>query len=239
MGPPVSPQPNVRPSVSHPIAPTDHLRASHTRHPSGVALGALSLNLSLPPTLSCALGQTLSTLLPRLSELPLSIPLLNSPKTSLAPRNRNENLESGALQLADGTTVLVDMRGVGEGKLEDRGMSSLLLREGETDDRTGVRNLRHLTTTVASQKLSYEFPYSSFDLETDLAFILLSEGKALVPVRPLLPPFGFANTRKDGLRSLRPPVPFVRPSPASDGRETRRVPLVPGEHARGKVCRPG
>lgn len=50
----------------------------------------------------------------------------------------------------------------------------------------GVRNLQHLTTTVATQKLAYEFPYSSFDLDTDLAFIVLSEGKALIPVRPNL-----------------------------------------------------
>lgn len=35
---------------------------------------------------------------------------------------------------------------------------------------------------MAQQKLSYEFPYSSFDLETDLTFILLSEGKAIIPV---------------------------------------------------------
>lgn len=35
---------------------------------------------------------------------------------------------------------------------------------------------------MAQQKLSYEFPYSSFELETDLSFILLSEGKAILPV---------------------------------------------------------
>lgn len=70
----------------------------------------------------------------------------------------------------------------GSSKIEVRPCSSFLA-PGLTPCK-GVRNLRHLTTTIASQKLSYEFPYSSFDLETDLAFILLSEGKALVPVRP-------------------------------------------------------
>jgi len=46
-----------------------------------------------------------------------------------------------------------------------------------------VRNLRNLSTTISQQKLAYEFPFSSFDLETDLGFVVLSEGKAIVPVR--------------------------------------------------------
>ena len=47
---------------------------------------------------------------------------------------------------------------------------------------TGVRNLRHLATAITQQKLAYEFPYSSFELDTDLNFVLLSEGKAILPV---------------------------------------------------------
>lgn len=46
----------------------------------------------------------------------------------------------------------------------------------------GVRNLRHLATAITQQKVSYEFPYSSFELDTDLNFVLLSEGKAILPV---------------------------------------------------------
>lgn len=53
-----------------------------------------------------------------------------------------------------------------------------------------MKNLQYLTSTIATQKLAYEFPYSSFELDTDLSFILLSEGKAFVPVRSLsLAPF--------------------------------------------------
>jgi hypothetical protein len=48
----------------------------------------------------------------------------------------------------------------------------------------GVRNLRHLATAITQQKLAYEFPYSSFELDTDLNFVLLSEGKAILPVGP-------------------------------------------------------
>lgn len=61
--------------------------------------------------------------------------------------------------------MLVDLRAVGEGKLED----------------WGVRNLRALATAVSQQKLEYAFPFSSFELETDLNFVLLSEGRAIIP----------------------------------------------------------
>ncbi|BGP30158.1 hypothetical protein JCM10296v2_001910 [Rhodotorula toruloides] len=137
----------------------------HTRHATGMALGSLSLNLALPDSFTTTLSQTIASLIPACTTLDLSIASLNDKNTRLAPRSRDESLESGRLQLASGTAVVVDMRGIGEGKLED----------------TGVRNLRHVATTVAQQKLSYEFPFSSFELETDLNFILLSEGKAIVP----------------------------------------------------------
>ncbi|BGP38039.1 hypothetical protein JCM10450v2_001972 [Rhodotorula kratochvilovae] len=137
----------------------------HTRHATGMALGSLSVNLALPDSFSTSLATAISSLVPTSASLDLSIGSLNDSKTRFAPRSRDENLDSGRLQLANGTAVVVDLRGIGEGKLED----------------TGVRNLRHLATTVAQQKLSYEFPYSSFDLETDLNFILLSEGKAIIP----------------------------------------------------------
>jgi hypothetical protein len=140
---------------------------SHTRHPSGALLGSLSLNLSLPSHASAsALLPILSSLVPHLASLPLSIPLLNNLNTRMAPKEKNEDLQSGVLQLSRGTVVLVDMRGVGEGVLGDG----------------GVRNLRTLAKTIASQKVDYEFPYSVFEMESDLGFVVLSEGKALVPV---------------------------------------------------------
>ncbi|GAA6026949.1 hypothetical protein JCM8097_005989 [Rhodosporidiobolus ruineniae] len=137
----------------------------HTRHATGMALGSLALNLALPASFTSSLSSLLPTLVPSFAKLDLSITSLNDKQTRLAPRSRDESLESGKLQLPSGTAVLVDLTQIGEGKLED----------------TGVRNLRHLATTVAQQKLAYEFPYSSFELETDLNFILLSEGRAIVP----------------------------------------------------------
>ncbi|GAA5863858.1 hypothetical protein JCM1840_005793 [Sporobolomyces johnsonii] len=167
----------------------------HTRHATGLALGALSLNLALPPSFSTDLSTKLASLVPALAILDPTIASLNDPKTRMAPRSRDESLESGQLQLAGGTAVLVDMRGIAEGKLED----------------TGVRNLRHLATTVAQQKLAYEFPFSSFDLDTDLGFVLLSEGKAIVPADCLVyvkPDAGFkpsttAAPQSDKLEAFR------------------------------------
>ncbi|KAK4053744.1 hypothetical protein OIV83_001400 [Microbotryomycetes sp. JL201] len=137
----------------------------HTRHATGLPLGAMSLNLALPAGFQDATVEILSSIVPRLSKMNLSIPVLNDIKTRMAPRSTDAGLDSGALQLPNGTRVIVDMRGITEGKLDDR----------------GVRNLRHLATTMAQQKLSYEFPFSCFELETDLPFVLLSEGKAIIP----------------------------------------------------------
>ncbi|KAM0754043.1 hypothetical protein T439DRAFT_378137 [Meredithblackwellia eburnea MCA 4105] len=137
----------------------------HTRNASGATLGSLSLNLALPAGLTSTLSTVLPTLVPKSTSLQLSIPFLNNVKTRIAPRSRDEFLESGALQLSPGTSVLVDARGIGEGKLED----------------AGVRNLQYIASAVASQKVAYQFPYSAFELDADLGFIVLSEGKALIP----------------------------------------------------------
>ncbi|KAK4705715.1 hypothetical protein P7C70_g487, partial [Phenoliferia sp. Uapishka_3] len=101
----------------------------HTRHTSGLTLGSLSLNLALPISFiaPAPLYQILSNLLSKTSLLELSLPFLNHSSTKISPRSRNENLESGALQLSSGTTVVVDTRGIGEGKLGDAGQTSSAL----------------------------------------------------------------------------------------------------------------
>lgn len=66
--------------------------------------------------------------------LELSIPFLNNAGTRIAPRSRNENLESGALQLSPGTVAVVDTRGIGEGKLEDAGSAAVLSLWGSLAD---------------------------------------------------------------------------------------------------------
>ncbi|GAA5941819.1 uncharacterized protein JCM15063_000785 [Sporobolomyces koalae] len=143
----------------------------HTRHATGLALGSLSVNLSFPIGAASAstgpdpLTRVLSTLVPALASISPTITSLNDPSTRFSPRSRDETLDAGQLQLPRGTNVVLDLQQLGEGKLND----------------TGVRNLRSLSTTIAQQKLAYEFPFSSFELETDLGFVVVSEGKAIVP----------------------------------------------------------
>lgn len=114
-----------------PVIPlkTNEILRSHTRHPSGSVLGQLTLGLSLPlPSASSipissffSLPSILETLAPNYTTLPLSISFLNSLENRLAPRNKDENLESGRLQLAAGTVVGVDLIQLGEGTLGDHG----------------------------------------------------------------------------------------------------------------------
>lgn len=79
-----------------------------------------------------------------------------------------ESLQSGLLQLAPSTMVLINEDTLEGGSLQDR----------------GVKNLQALAETVKTQKLRYEFPYVSedFGMETDLGFIVVGQGKTLLPV---------------------------------------------------------
>ena len=106
------------------------------------------------PTLSAVLAE----LLPLTHTLPLSLLLLN--KEPFAPESKDEDLHSGVLQLPQGTVLLVTEGGIQEGKLVDR----------------GVLNVRALQEVMATQTLSYAFPFSAFSFPTDISCIVLSEG---------------------------------------------------------------
>lgn len=105
-----------------------------------------------------------------------------------------------------------------------------------------MRNLRHLATTIAQQKLTYEFPYSSFELETDLSFILLSEGKAIVPVsllclrvaRVLL----LTCLPSGRVCRLCQALTIGRCSSCTKRSQAQRVPSVPRDVQARRVCDP-
>jgi hypothetical protein len=111
--------------------------------------------------------------------LPLVVPVLLSiqllsdhpfyPRSShVTPSAGGESLQSGLLQLAPSTVVLINEDTLEGGSLQDR----------------GVKNLHALAETVRTQKLRYEFPYVSedFGMETDLGFVVVGQGKTLLPV---------------------------------------------------------
>jgi hypothetical protein len=119
------------------------------------------------PSILPALSHVLSLLLPLHVTLPLSLDLLNS--VPFAPESVNEDLHSGYLQLAQGTTMLMTEGGIQEGKLVER----------------GVLNVRTIQQVMSSQTLAYKFPFSEFSFPTDIGFVVLAQGtkSALFQVR--------------------------------------------------------
>ncbi|KAH0584139.1 hypothetical protein H2248_009701 [Termitomyces sp. 'cryptogamus'] len=111
--------------------------------------------LSTIPTLVHALSQLVALL----TTLPLSLETINN--TAFAPESKDEDLHSGWLQLPKGSVCLVTEGGVTEGKVVERGMA----------------NLRALQETMSNQRLEYVFPFSRFAFDTDVAFVVLAEGK--------------------------------------------------------------
>ncbi len=101
--------------------------------------------------------------------LPLSLDLLNS--VPFAPESINEDLHSGYLQLAHGTTMLMTEGGIQEGKLVER----------------GVLNVRAIQQVIDTQTLAYKFPFSEFSFPTDISFVVLAQGtkSALFQVREI------------------------------------------------------
>ncbi|KAJ7070358.1 putative alanine racemase-domain-containing protein [Mycena belliarum] len=106
-----------------------------------------------------SLSTVLSHLLPTVVTLPLSLDVLNS--SSFYPESKNEDLHSGRLQLPRGSVCVVTEGGVTEGGVFDR----------------GIMNLRAMQEMMSTQTLEYAFPFSRFTFQTDVVFLILSQGK--------------------------------------------------------------
>lgn len=141
------------------------LASIHTRK-APFALGHLSLRLLLPPTaeVSC-FEPLLSSMLPAMVPIDLSLTTLNDEKVRFSPRSDSSSslgLHAGRLQLAKGTTVLVK-ENMAEGRLSSH----------------GLENLKSLSNVIKHSTLHYDFPYSPqpYALPVDLGFVMLSGGK--------------------------------------------------------------
>jgi hypothetical protein len=133
-------------------------------------LGTLSLNLlRKDSTITSNLTQILASIAPRLVCQPLSLPLLHS--ASFSPKSTDASLESGLLQLATGTVLLVGEDEMGQG--------------GQLQEKA-VKNLRALVECTKDQTVRYEYPYmDGLKMDCNIRVIVLSEGKSLVFVRIL------------------------------------------------------
>jgi len=161
----------------------------HSR-PEPIALGALSLNLTgcpsnqttpqnsnaddSPEKLSAytqCLSKLLQAVLPQTKVLPLSIANLNSARYAPKKDYAKNILQSGQLQLADGTHLLVDETLIQTGQLQE----------------SGVANFQALKNLIEQQKVAYDFEYYQMDMPADLPVVTLSAGKSLLPADIVLP----------------------------------------------------
>lgn len=157
--------------VATPVVHIIPLPSSQSRtrslNPPSLTLAHFPSQASPSPSALPTLSDVLSLLLPLHATLPLSLDLLNTAR--FAPESINEDLHSGYLQLAHGTTVLMTEGGIQEGKLIER----------------GVLNVRTIQQVINTQTLAYKFPFSEFSFPTDISFVVLAEGSksALFQVR--------------------------------------------------------
>jgi len=133
-------------------------------------LGTLSLNLlRKDSSITGNLQRIISSISPRVVYQPLSLPLLHS--ASFSPSSTDASLESGLLQLAPGTVLLVGEDEMGQG--------------GQLQEKA-VKNLRALIECAKDQTVRYEYPYmDGLKMECSIRVIVLSEGKSLIPVSGL------------------------------------------------------
>merc|ERR1719471_1246987 len=108
--------------------------------------------------------------------LPLTRDTLDT--VSFSPRKDYETnrLVAGTLRLAPGTHLLLDETAMTDGQLSA----------------PGVRNLTSLGNLITWQKLEYDFEFQKMEYETDVACLVMSEGRSMLPsdVQLMLKPEG-------------------------------------------------
>ncbi|EPX74613.1 MCM binding protein [Schizosaccharomyces octosporus yFS286] len=87
-------------------------------------------------------------------------------KEPLYPRSDGDTLSIGRLQLAPGTLLILDETELSSGTLND----------------TGVRNVAFLSYLLSQQEITFAYPFSSYNIQTDVRIVVLSHGKSILPV---------------------------------------------------------
>jgi hypothetical protein len=141
------------------------------RRTGEVVLGKLTLNITSCPENSAemrkAVGALYTMLLPKLCLIALTLENLSESTFTPVKNYDNNRLNTGILQLSEGTQIVIDETALQQGKLGDQ----------------GVRNLRALNDVLTWQKLSYDFTYHQIDFQMDSPSAILSCGKSLFTVR--------------------------------------------------------
>ena len=148
------------------------LLASPISRPTALQpLGTFALNL-IRPAFALTLQQTVSSVVPAVVPLDLTIKLLHD--TAFNPSSPDSaSLNAGHLQLAPGTVLLVDEDG---------------MQNGGALNEKATKNLKALTEATQDQTVRYEYPYmEGLKMGCNLKVIAVSEGKALLPVSTICP----------------------------------------------------
>ncbi|CAI5733964.1 unnamed protein product [Peronospora destructor] len=158
----------------------------YSRADLSTPLGNLSLNLSLDKSLMeeqkrefvARIQQSLTSLMPMVARVDLSLEELNSIKFMPHKDYEREILLSGVLQVANGTTMLVNETTLTAGQLNDQ----------------GVKNIAALQSLIDKMLLPYDFHYYNMDFPQDVAIVTVSEGKSILPVIVSVPIVSAAGT---------------------------------------------
>ncbi|XP_065872936.1 mini-chromosome maintenance complex-binding protein isoform X2 [Euphorbia lathyris] len=155
-----------------------HLLSRVHARADNVAVGKLSLNLMCLNKESVSVFGTqlsiaMKNLLPFTTCIPLTVEYLN--RNSLAPKKDYETnrLISGALQLPEGSHMIVD-----ETQLESGNLNSV-----------GVENARLLKDLITFQKVEYDFTYYKMEMSADVQLLILSQGKSNIMPADIIMPF--------------------------------------------------
>ncbi|XP_061715583.1 mini-chromosome maintenance complex-binding protein [Cydia pomonella] len=147
-----------------------HLIACVYLRQETLTLGSFCLNISSLPTrrypqFARQLYDVIRQFVTKSYYLPLTVDNLNT--MALLPKKDYDcnRLTSGVLQLSRHTHLVLDETRLQQGRL----------------GAAGVHNVTALGDLIKTQKVKYDFKYYQMDFEADVAVLILSEGKSLLP----------------------------------------------------------
>ncbi|XP_039002478.1 mini-chromosome maintenance complex-binding protein-like [Hibiscus syriacus] len=195
-----------------------HLLSKVHNRVDDVAVGKLSLNLTglskeSVSVFGTRLSQTFKTLLPFTNCMPLALEHLNT--ASLAPKKdyQTNRLIPGALQLPEGSHLMVD-----ETQLKSGSLNSI-----------GIENVKLLKNLIEFQKVEYDFQFYKMEMAADVQLLIFSEGKSNIVPADVIVPFQPCSLESselptgEALEAWRWYLATVRSLPHSIGSEMQKV----------------
>ncbi|RZC40480.1 mini-chromosome maintenance complex-binding protein [Asbolus verrucosus] len=135
-----------------------------------MAIGKFSLNVSNIPKIENLdyvqeLYKFLTLLLTKSHYIAMSLENMNE-LTFIPKKDYTSNrLTSSVLQLSSNTHLVLDETKLSTGKLNE----------------TGINGVKALANAIKNQKTMYDFTYYQLEFDCDIPFLILSEGKSMLP----------------------------------------------------------